>query len=160
MEVGRAGLPGQPVRSRAQTEDQTTLQEKPDLEPARTQLQNTVATTVEDILKMQKFAITTFDVVRVDLIFSIWNIIKLFSMPYINLYKRIINDCFSARDCTWADWGAWSTCSTTCGNGTRTKTRTKSFTEVGGGICNGLPSESEICNLESCGNFYFLWSIF
>ena len=64
MEVGRAGRPGQPARRRARTEDPMMLQEKPDLEPARTQLQNTVATTVEDILKMQKFAITTLDVVR------------------------------------------------------------------------------------------------
>ena len=70
MEVGRAGLPGQPVRSRAQTKDQTMLQEKPDLEPARTQHQNTEAMTVEDILKMQKFAITTLAAVRIDVTFD------------------------------------------------------------------------------------------
>ena len=150
MEVGRAGLPGQPVRSRAQTEDQTMLQEKPDLEPARTQLQNTVATTVEDILKMQKFAITTLDVVRVDLIFSIWNIIKLFFLQYTYLYKRIINDCFSARDCTWADWSTWSQCSKTCGQGTRSKSRVKTVTEIGGGSCSGQPNETEQCNEKSC----------
>ena len=74
MEVGRAGRPGQPARRHAQTEDQMMLQEKPDIEPARTSHQNTEETTVEDILKMQKFAIMTFDVVRVDLIFSTCNI--------------------------------------------------------------------------------------
>ena len=53
-------------------------------------------------------------------------------------------------DCTWDTWSAWSRCTTTCGDGIRTRTRTKAIKEVGGGLCNGQPSETEICNPKSC----------
>ena len=61
------------------------------------------------------------------------------------------NFLISAIDCVWAPWSTWSECSTTCGAGTRTKTRTKVTNELGGGLCPGQPSESEACNLKSCG---------
>ena len=69
----------------------------------------------------------------------------------------IIFFLISARDCTWADWTTWSQCSKTCGDGTRTKTRTKLITEVGGGVCNGEPFESELCNLEGCKICFFVY---
>ena len=50
--VGQPGRNGPLARRRAQTEDRTMLQEKPDPEPARTQHQNMEATTVEAILQM------------------------------------------------------------------------------------------------------------
>merc|ERR1712113_922094 len=55
------------------------------------------------------------------------------------------------RDCTWGDWGAWSQCSKTCGQGgTRSKSRVKTIAEIGGGSCNGQPNETENCNESSC----------
>ena len=51
-EVGRPGQNGPLAPRHAQIKDRMMLQEKPDLEPARTQHQNMEATTVEDILKM------------------------------------------------------------------------------------------------------------
>ena len=51
----------------------------------------------------------------------------------------------------WSDWSAWSTCSTTCGGGFRTRTReclTESGLEV---LCEeGMAIEEEICNDDAC----------
>ena len=41
-------------------------------------------------------------------------------------------------------------CSTTCGDGTRTKTRSKTVTEQHNGRCEGSPSVNENCNERPC----------
>ena len=41
-------------------------------------------------------------------------------------------------------------CSTTCGDGTRTKTRSKTVTEQYNGRCEGSPSVNENCNERPC----------
>ena len=41
-------------------------------------------------------------------------------------------------------------CSKNCGNGTRTKHRTKTLNEANGGICNGTETEEENCNTQDC----------
>ncbi len=54
------------------------------------------------------------------------------------------------RDCIWAEWQQWSTCSESCAGGTRTKTRMKSETENVAGSCAGNSTETEICNQQEC----------
>ena len=41
-------------------------------------------------------------------------------------------------------------CSTTCGDGTRRKTRSKTVTEQHNGRCEGSPSMNEDCNERPC----------
>ena len=53
-------------------------------------------------------------------------------------------------DCTWAQWGDWSDCSKTCGDGTRTKTRRKDVKEAHGGVCKGTDKEKESCKDKEC----------
>ena len=53
-------------------------------------------------------------------------------------------------DCQWNDWTI-GTCSATCGDGTRTNTRTeKVFAAYGGEECNGPASIQESCNIQVC----------
>ncbi|XP_068682721.1 uncharacterized protein [Montipora foliosa] len=49
----------------------------------------------------------------------------------------------------WSPWQPWSLCSTTCGNGARTRMRT-CVSSVGGGGCSGSDMEKERCNLAEC----------
>merc|ERR1712078_519038 len=53
-------------------------------------------------------------------------------------------------DCTWAQWGDWSDCSKTCGDGTRTKKRRKDVKEAHGGVCKGTDKEKESCKDKEC----------
>jgi len=46
---------------------------------------------------------------------------------------------------TWGEWGGWSSCSTTCGSGTQTQTRTC----VGEG-CIGISTNTQTCNEGTC----------
>ena len=56
----------------------------------------------------------------------------------------------NAVDCQWNDWTI-GTCSATCGDGTRTNTRTeKVFAAYSGEECNGPAYIQEICNIQMC----------
>ena len=57
---------------------------------------------------------------------------------------------FSAIDCVWGIWSEWGSCSTTCGDGTKTRTRTKLVVENDIGVCNGQSMESDSCNPRAC----------
>lgn len=52
----------------------------------------------------------------------------------------------------WSDFSEWSTCTVTCGGGTRTRTRTCDNPPPGlGGLnCSGLAIETEACNKDNC----------
>ncbi|KAK3105311.1 hypothetical protein FSP39_022254 [Pinctada imbricata] len=52
----------------------------------------------------------------------------------------------------WGSWGKWSTCSTSCGGGHRTRTRTcgNPFPAHGGSDCKGNSSESTTCQTNLC----------
>ena len=52
----------------------------------------------------------------------------------------------------WSEWEDWGTCSNTCGNGTRYRTRRCDDPEPtnGGMECVGAQLETEICNEEVC----------
>ncbi|XP_078658182.1 tyrosine-protein kinase receptor Tie-1-like [Branchiostoma floridae x Branchiostoma belcheri] len=53
----------------------------------------------------------------------------------------------------WSEWDAWSPCSVSCGNGTRTRTRTcdNPSPAYGGQECEGAASETQACpDLPAC----------
>ena len=52
--------------------------------------------------------------------------------------------------CTWNAWGSWTSCTKTCGSGTKTRTRSKNGPYHGGSDCSGSSSESPLCNTNSC----------
>ena len=64
--------------------------------------------------------------------------------------KNLLN--FTANNPTNCEWTEWqsTTCSLTCGGGTRTKTRTKKVTEAFGGTCEGETILTEECNTQGC----------
>ncbi|CAE7739327.1 Sspo [Symbiodinium sp. CCMP2592] len=53
-------------------------------------------------------------------------------------------------DCTWSDWGTWSTCTLSCGGGTAQRTRAIETPKQGGGQCTGTGMEEKTCNDEEC----------
>ena len=56
-----------------------------------------------------------------------------------------------AVDCVWGEYGEWSTCSATCGGGTRTRTRPEdTLASNGGSPCTGLATETDPCNPDAC----------
>lgn len=64
------------------------------------------------------------------------------------LTKNLKNRCRvkqTAQPATWTDWTAWSSCSKSCGSGTRLRTRI-----CVEGRCFGNKEEGEICNKEEC----------
>jgi len=63
-----------------------------------------------------------------------------------------IEACPQAVDCVYSDWQSWSSCSNTCGGGTRTRARLISTAPEHGGVdCkSGNMREIESCNKESC----------
>ncbi|XP_025103082.1 scavenger receptor cysteine-rich type 1 protein M130-like [Pomacea canaliculata] len=48
---------------------------------------------------------------------------------------------------TWEDWGTWSACSATCGDGTMSRQRTCSVTQ---GACPGEATQTDTCNVTAC----------
>lgn len=53
-------------------------------------------------------------------------------------------------DGEWSDWTPWSTCTATCGGGTRKKNRTCSEPKYGGKYCDGEEAETDMCNVDPC----------
>ena len=87
-----------------------------------------------------------FKVARVSLIWFnilvVWIMILIFS----NLPKLSVEGA-------WTGWGSWDTCSATCGEGMRSRTR--NFT--GGIPCTGNATDTETCQRELMGHSFVLW---
>lgn len=59
--------------------------------------------------------------------------------------------CNCPVNCQWAEWNHWSTCTKTCGNGTRSRGRSQNQTAQHGGLaCSGPAQQSENCNPNAC----------
>ena len=54
-------------------------------------------------------------------------------------------------DCQWQEWGPWSQCSSTCGNGQRSSLRiVKQEANNGGEPCNKIFEKHETCTNRQC----------
>ncbi|XP_032373561.1 adhesion G protein-coupled receptor B1 isoform X8 [Etheostoma spectabile] len=51
---------------------------------------------------------------------------------------------------TWDEWSPWSLCSSTCGRGYRSRTRTCSPPQFGGHPCDGPEKQTKFCNIAVC----------
>ena len=62
-------------------------------------------------------------------------------------YLTIINSIIKVN-CTWNDWGAWGSCSISCGvafDGFENRVRNKTVEERFGGYCEGYDSSIQSC---------------
>ncbi|KAG7474734.1 adhesion G protein-coupled receptor B1-like isoform X7 [Solea senegalensis] len=50
----------------------------------------------------------------------------------------------------WDEWSPWSLCSSTCGRGFRSRTRTCAPPQFGGDACDGPGSQTKFCNIAVC----------
>ena len=57
---------------------------------------------------------------------------------------------FAQVNCVWEKWSLWSGCSTTCGEGSRTRMRRILSHEENGGSCNGHSIETKHDNCGEC----------
>ncbi|KAL8598953.1 hypothetical protein ACOMHN_006763 [Nucella lapillus] len=80
----------------------------------------------------------------------------MFEQNRKNFESENINLVCSPVDYQWGQWGAWSTCSVTCGEGERSRTRpcvdsvskTENDTQ-----CTGNRQETQRCNLTTCAAY-------
>ena len=60
-------------------------------------------------------------------------------------------------DCKWGDYGDWSPCSTTCGEGTKIRSRSESIVASNGGKkCDGNSTEVSLCNEGLCPGAFII----
>lgn len=50
----------------------------------------------------------------------------------------------------WDEWSPWSLCSSTCGRGYRSRTRTCTPPQFGGDPCPGPEKQTKFCNIAVC----------
>ncbi|XP_031178489.1 adhesion G protein-coupled receptor B1 isoform X8 [Sander lucioperca] len=50
----------------------------------------------------------------------------------------------------WDEWSPWSLCSSTCGRGYRSRTRTCTPPQFGGDACDGPEKQTKFCNIAVC----------
>uniref|UniRef100_H2Y3E3 Hemicentin-1 n=1 Tax=Ciona intestinalis TaxID=7719 RepID=H2Y3E3_CIOIN len=65
-------------------------------------------------------------------------------------YNNETQSCNNLPCPRWSIWGAWSGCSTTCGEGVRTHERACLYGDVGEGSCVGDDSASATCIVQEC----------
>lgn len=58
--------------------------------------------------------------------------------------------CPCPRNCNYSDWGSWSTCDATCGDGFKKRTRKIHWTAANGGVLCPPDTEYAPCNIVNC----------
>ena len=53
-------------------------------------------------------------------------------------------------NCIWGTWSAFSECTESCGEGTKTRSRKKILKESNGGTCKGTTTDTTYCNIKNC----------
>ena len=59
-------------------------------------------------------------------------------------------------DCSWNPWQSWSSCTKTCGGGTKQRSRTIKIAVCGGADCTGNDFALTSCNTHCCAGKYLL----
>nr|XP_039250047.1 uncharacterized protein LOC120327756 [Styela clava] len=86
------------------------------------------------------------------------------TIPPENITEGFNTTAGHAMNCTerpgWSKWSTWYSCSTTCGGGSRYRTRFCDGSEKGSPVCQGLDIQIGACNLGKCPswNEWSLWS--
>merc|ERR1712218_581488 len=71
-------------------------------------------------------------------------------MSSISLRHYLESDIDGGSGGGWGSWSSFSPCSSTCGGGTRTRTRECKDSTNEGAECPGESSQTEACNTEEC----------
>ena len=124
------------------TEQEQKLGQKP--------LQNNTMGDAREVLQWMRIAMS--DLVLVWHWIYILNNISNLALPVIKWQFDHFFAWFYILSIVNCEWGSWKLgdCTTTCGDGTRTKTRPKTVTEQHNGRCEGSPSVNENCNERPC----------
>ena len=115
----------------------------------------TIRNTFRQTLVQMESGTTTTEILTYSLFVSITQVLNTYcNKP--NIYHLCMSS-ISMRDSLelastggWGSWSSFSPCSSTCGGGTRTRTRECKDSTDGGAECPGEPSETEACNTEEC----------
>lgn len=71
--------------------------------------------------------------------------------PELNYLEKACGTDPCPIDCLWAEWGFFTDCTTTCGGGTKERSRDRLHSsEHGGTDCPGQYTELQKCNTRSC----------
>ena len=75
-----------------------------------------------------------------------------FALRYLSDTLRLILEIGDPVNGSWTDWGEWTACSPTCGNGTETRSRscTNPAPRYGGEDCEGDAVETRECENPEC----------
>ena len=77
-----------------------------------------------------------------------------------NIFLSMYLNMSISVDCSWNSWQSWSSCTKSCGGGTKKKTRTKNDAVCGGAACTGNAVEFLNCNTHCCaGNYCVLFHL-
>ena len=69
----------------------------------------------------------------------------------MKIKKKFENGNWIVVDCQWSDYGEWTACSQTCGEGTRMSERVVIQNATHGGKeCEGLAVKRDSCNIDPC----------
>ena len=83
--------------------------------------------------------------------FDKWHCIISVSSIRKRAHQIMIIQNLISVNCTWSAWKSWNDCSASCGGGTQLRYRIVELAAKNGGLsCEGIPAESQACNLDLC----------
>eukprot|EP00064_Thunnus_orientalis_P000765 superscaffoldBa00000043_g766 len=118
------------------------IQNPPDSPPQA--LSKSVAPRMISTLALQKGPCLQFRMILT----IVWEIPQcFFGSPTRRQTGRLLN---SEMHGAWDEWSPWSLCSSTCGRGYRSRTRTCTPPQFGGDPCEGPEKQTKFCNIAVC----------